>query len=158
MSCTLVAVPLYVNDELRAITARFDSCDRSVMMSSEIPSLKYSCSGSPLMFSNGSTAMDGLSGSGKAMRSTDAGSSRGAHGSNHHASAPSATTATAARTLTATPRPRARAGAGLDASGGGIDSPARTATRYTRTGSSKPLSSRSPRLSCTNGSRGGIAS
>ena len=31
-----------------------------------IPSAKYSCSGSPDMFSNGSTAMDGLSGSGSA--------------------------------------------------------------------------------------------
>ena len=33
---------------------------------STIPSAKYSCSGSPLMFSNGSTAIDGLSGSGRA--------------------------------------------------------------------------------------------
>jgi hypothetical protein len=29
------------------------------MISSTIPSAKYSCSGSPLMFWNGSTAMDG---------------------------------------------------------------------------------------------------
>src|SRR5271166_3216548 len=35
-------------------------------MSSEIPSEKYSCSGSPLMLVNASTAMDGLSGNGKA--------------------------------------------------------------------------------------------
>ena len=34
----------------------------AVMMSSDTPSEKYSCSGSPDMFSNGSTAIDGLSG------------------------------------------------------------------------------------------------
>ena len=34
------------------------------MMSSTIPSAKYSCSGSPLIFVNGRTAMEGLSGSG----------------------------------------------------------------------------------------------
>src|SRR6266566_2861072 len=34
------------------------------MISSAIPSAKYSCSGSPLMFWNGSTAMEGLSGNG----------------------------------------------------------------------------------------------
>ena len=38
--------------------------DSAVMMSSTMPSAKYSCSGSPLMFWNGSTAMEGLSGSG----------------------------------------------------------------------------------------------
>jgi hypothetical protein len=38
--------------------------DSPVMMSSTKPSAKYSCSGSPDMFWNGSTAMDGLSGSG----------------------------------------------------------------------------------------------
>jgi hypothetical protein len=31
-------------------------------MSSTMPSTKYSCSGSPLMFWNGNTAMEGLSG------------------------------------------------------------------------------------------------
>src|SRR6516162_7159449 len=34
------------------------------MISSTMPSTKYSCSGSPLMFWNGNTAIDGLSGSG----------------------------------------------------------------------------------------------
>jgi hypothetical protein len=34
------------------------------MISSTMPSTKYSCSGSPLMLANGNTAMDGLSGSG----------------------------------------------------------------------------------------------
>ena len=37
------------------------------MISSTMPSAKYSCSGSPLMFWNGSTAMDGLSGSGSGI-------------------------------------------------------------------------------------------
>ncbi len=36
--------------------------DRPVMMSSTIPSTKYSWSGSPLMFSKGKTPMEGLSG------------------------------------------------------------------------------------------------
>ena len=40
--------------------------DSAVMISSTMPSTKYSCSGSPLMFWNGSTAIDGLSGSGSA--------------------------------------------------------------------------------------------
>src|SRR5712672_3445295 len=38
--------------------------ESAVMISSTIPSAKYSCSGSPLMFWKGSTAMEGLSGSG----------------------------------------------------------------------------------------------
>ena len=37
--------------------------ESAVMMSSTIPSAKYSCSGSPLIFWNGKTAIDGLSGS-----------------------------------------------------------------------------------------------
>ena len=37
------------------------------MISSTIPSAKYSCSGSPLMFWNGRTAMEGLSGSGSGL-------------------------------------------------------------------------------------------
>src|SRR5437868_2885677 len=36
--------------------------ERPVMMSSTMPSAKYSCSGSPLMFWNGRTAIDGLAG------------------------------------------------------------------------------------------------
>ena len=42
------------------------SFDSAVMMSSLIPSEKYSCSGSSLMLLNGSTAMAGRSGSGGA--------------------------------------------------------------------------------------------
>jgi hypothetical protein len=47
--------------ELRAITNSDLKCDNAVMMSSTIPSAKYSCSGSPLMLENGSTAIEGLS-------------------------------------------------------------------------------------------------
>ena len=46
---------------LRAMTNRPEIFDRSVMMSSVMPSEKYSCSGSPLMLLNGSTAIDGFS-------------------------------------------------------------------------------------------------
>ena len=46
--------------ELRAITKQSRKRDSSVMMSSVMPSAKYSCSGSPLMLVNGSTAIDGL--------------------------------------------------------------------------------------------------
>lgn len=35
---------------------------KPVMMSSTIPSAKYSCSGSPLRFENGRTATEGFSG------------------------------------------------------------------------------------------------
>src|SRR4030043_1311065 len=42
------------------------------MISSVIPSLKYSSLGSPLIFTKGSTAMEGLSGSGKAILSFEA--------------------------------------------------------------------------------------
>ena len=51
------------------------SLDSAVMMSSLIPSEKYSCSGSPLMLVNGSTAMAGRSGSGNANRFTSLASS-----------------------------------------------------------------------------------
>lgn len=47
--------PLYANALLREMTVSDDTLLRSVMMSSLIPSLKYSCSASPLMFANGST-------------------------------------------------------------------------------------------------------
>src|SRR5258708_22905841 len=57
-------LPLYVNDEFRAITNNDFKRDKAVMMSSAIPSAKYSCSGSPLMLVNGSTAIEGLSGRG----------------------------------------------------------------------------------------------
>src|SRR5439155_22530578 len=47
--------PLNVKAVLRAITARAEPFDKSVVMSSLIPSLKYSCSASPLMLANGRT-------------------------------------------------------------------------------------------------------
>jgi hypothetical protein len=48
---------------LRAITNSHLIRDSAVVMSSTIPSAKYSCSGSPDMFWNGNTAIEGLSGS-----------------------------------------------------------------------------------------------
>jgi hypothetical protein len=47
--------------ELRAITVRPAIFDKSVMMSSLMPSEKYSCSGSPDMLVNGKTAIDAVS-------------------------------------------------------------------------------------------------
>src|SRR6267142_5918325 len=46
--------------------------DSAVMMSSTIPSAKYSCSGSPLMFWNGNTAIEGLSGSASGIEAFNA--------------------------------------------------------------------------------------
>ena len=52
------------------------------MISSTMPSAKYSCSGSPLRLANGSTAIDGLSGSANSgRRSSAANSGTGAAGS-----------------------------------------------------------------------------
>ena len=59
-----MAWPLYVKVLLRAITNSQRIRDSAVMISSTMPSAKYSCSGSPDMFWNGSTAIDGLSGNG----------------------------------------------------------------------------------------------
>src|SRR6516225_6232798 len=42
----------------------------AVMISSPMPSAKYSCSGSPDMLANGSTAIDGLSGNASAGSAT----------------------------------------------------------------------------------------
>src|SRR5467141_3611191 len=55
-----------MNEEFRAITKNQRSLDSAVMMSSLMPSEKYSCSASPLMLTNGSTATAGRSGNGKA--------------------------------------------------------------------------------------------
>src|SRR5210317_693651 len=54
------------------MTKRDEILDRPVIICSVIPSLKYSCSGSPLRLLNGSTAMEGLSGRGNAIFSTEA--------------------------------------------------------------------------------------
>ena len=56
-------LPLKVNAVLRATTDSAETLDRSVMMSSVMPSLKYSCSGSPLMLAKGSTQTEDASAS-----------------------------------------------------------------------------------------------
>src|SRR5271165_4692186 len=71
------ALPLYMNEELRAITKNQRSLDSAVMTSSLIPSEKYSCSGSPLMLVKGSTAMAGLSDGGSPKRDRPGSSSGG---------------------------------------------------------------------------------
>jgi hypothetical protein len=60
------AFPLKTKEELRATTRSSDSLARSVMMSSEMPSEKYSRSASPLMLVKASTAIDALPGGGAA--------------------------------------------------------------------------------------------
>jgi hypothetical protein len=50
--------------ELRAMTKSHLIRDSAVIISSTMPSAKYSCSGSPLILAKGNTAIDGLSGSG----------------------------------------------------------------------------------------------
>ena len=54
-----------MKEELRATTKNQRSFDSAVMMSSLMPSEKYSCAGSPLMLMKGSTAIAGRSGSGR---------------------------------------------------------------------------------------------
>ncbi len=54
------------------MTNSFGVFDRAVMIPSVNPSLKNSCLGSSLMLTNGSTAIEGLSGSGKAIFSREA--------------------------------------------------------------------------------------
>jgi hypothetical protein len=51
-----------------AMTKNQRSLESAVMMSSLMPSEKYSCSGSPLILTKGRTAMAGRSDSGKARR------------------------------------------------------------------------------------------
>src|SRR6516225_1276544 len=62
---TSTAWPLYVKLELRAMTKSQRIRESAVIISSTMPSAKYSCSGSPLMLAKGNTAIDGLSGRGK---------------------------------------------------------------------------------------------
>src|SRR5215472_4562592 len=61
-----------MNVELRAMTNSARDFDNKVIMSSAMPSAKYSCSGSPLILANGNTAIDGLTGSGRAGRGSGA--------------------------------------------------------------------------------------
>ena len=57
--------------ELRAITVRPPIFDKSVMMSSLMPSEKYSCSGSPDMLVNGKTAIDAVATFGSGLAALD---------------------------------------------------------------------------------------
>ena len=59
---TSTACPLYAKLELAAMTNSQRMRASAVIISSTMPSVKYSCSGSPLRFWNGNTAIDGLSG------------------------------------------------------------------------------------------------
>ncbi len=62
-SIASTAWPLKVKAVLRATTSRAETLLRSVMMSSLMPSLKYSCCGSSLMLANGRTQIETLGGS-----------------------------------------------------------------------------------------------
>ena len=56
--------PTFVGEaRLRAITKSHGRRDSPIVISSRIPSAKYSCSGSELKFAKGRTAIDGVSGS-----------------------------------------------------------------------------------------------
>ena len=58
----LIEFPSVVDAVSCSIEVQQGMRDSPVMISSTMPSVKYSCSGSPLMFWNGRTAIDGLSG------------------------------------------------------------------------------------------------
>src|ERR1700737_1206649 len=58
MSATSSLFPLKVNDDVRAATCRSGMATSELSNSSESPSEKYSCFGSPLIFTNGSTAIE----------------------------------------------------------------------------------------------------
>ena len=60
MSRTSTDSPSYLKDEFHAITTRPETFDKSVMMSSLMPSEKYFCFLSSDMLTNGNTAIDGL--------------------------------------------------------------------------------------------------
>ena len=64
------------NDEVRAATDSPLIRASALINSSAIPSQKYSCSGSALMFANGSTAIDGPDGRAVAAASARPGSQR----------------------------------------------------------------------------------
>jgi len=54
-------LPLKAKLDPRAMTMSSRKRDKAAMMSSVTPSAKYSCSGSPLMFWKGRTAIEGFS-------------------------------------------------------------------------------------------------
>ena len=53
-----ISLPLNANDDVRAVTCNCGIFASRFSSSSEMPSEKYSCSLSALMFTNGSTAME----------------------------------------------------------------------------------------------------
>ena len=65
--------------EFRATTKSQRMRLSAVMISSTMPSAKYSCSGSPLRLANGNTAIDGLSGNANTGRVSAAALRPGAH-------------------------------------------------------------------------------
>jgi hypothetical protein len=94
-----------VKAELREMTKREEVPERAVVRSSVIPSAKYSCSGSPLMFAKGNTTIEGRSGragasEGKTPRASSATPSR--RGQSAHIAS--------AATITITPTARAERG------------------------------------------------
>ena len=58
ISAMPTSLPLKENDEVRAITRSSGTWARRLISSSEMPSAKYSCSLSRLMFTKGSTAIE----------------------------------------------------------------------------------------------------
>src|SRR5215467_13577771 len=58
MVSTSVSLPLNEKEDVRAVTCSSFTCASALRISSVSPSEKYSCSLSPLMFTNGSTAME----------------------------------------------------------------------------------------------------
>src|SRR4051794_22305309 len=70
ISAILACLPLKENDEVRAATRRLEVLARSLRISSESPSPRYSFAGSPLMLTNGITATD--SGGGAVANFVDA--------------------------------------------------------------------------------------
>jgi len=64
---TFTGFPLYEKVEFRAITNSLGTLERAVIIFSVIPSLRNSRFGSSLMFTKGSTAIEGRSGKGKAI-------------------------------------------------------------------------------------------
>src|SRR6202790_2551508 len=96
--------------------------DSAVMISSTMPSAKYSCSGSPDMFWNGRTAIDGLSGSGSVGGSSAPTLPSPACGGGEFGEAPSPASEGGLGKRCAPPTPSPACGGGL---GGGLLGPMR---------------------------------
>src|SRR6266851_7248286 len=116
------------------MTKRSGSLERAVVKSSVMPSLKYSCLGSSLMLAKGRTAIEGLSGMGRAGVCAEGMDADGAGGRNERC----CTTTTVAvmivsPTIEKTPR-RRYFRANLRVFLGAV-APVSGSTRNTRTGS-----------------------